>query len=428
METDPKKDINLDEEELKEEAVDEEDAGDIVTEDGASVQKLIELQDSKTKRERARNLAEATKYVKEVKERPPVKTWGYSIDHNDPVNGYTEDQETINEFLKKDLEKNPVLEPSDKIEPISRAAQADAVESLANAPIEAPIDQAPEVKAEAEKSTPEFITERNEERLIEVFEKSQEIRGDYKNPGNPRYRLMSVAAGDLWKIKQPEKVADRVDAINDAITNAVKTAFGSEELDDYAKDTLAAAKLYFSETMIGEDADSVSIGTTETLVNSNGQIGDKPEIYGNMVVIRWIKNNINHVVAFSPKEGTGIYALVDDSMGDSWKEKFIRAGAVDRDERKAIFTMDHEDRDEFYHHEKSFEKVAKRMILKELATINSNEVEVEDMEKVVSACHEELRKLAHLKTDIVENTSVGGMRGTVGARDKNSGKEHKDAE
>ena len=423
MEKDPTKNTEIDLDKLENMATDDPFLTKLLSE-------ALEAKENGDKEQYLGKIAEAADYAREKEE---SKEQGFTID-DDPIQGYTENPEKIREFNEKypmpeakvvkateldssseapegevfELDHESAPEPEDKIEPIPQAVKAKKIETLAKAPEE-----------EADEPEAKRDTSENKSRLKEVFEKGLEIRDDYKNPGNPRYRLMSVAAGDLWKIKQPEKVEDRVDAVNDAIENAVKTAFGSDELDDYAKDTLAAVKLYFGETMIGDDADSVSIGTTETLVNSSGQIGDKSDIYGNMVILRWIKNNVNHVVAFSPKQGTGIYALVDDSNGDSWKETFLRAGAVNGYDRKKIFTMDHEEHLDTYHHEKSYEKVVKRMVMKEIASINSDEYDLEDMEKVVSSCEKTLKKLAHVKTDIVDNMHTGEMNDTVRTSDQN---------
>ncbi|MBR6505896.1 hypothetical protein IKT18_03655 [Candidatus Saccharibacteria bacterium] len=372
------------------------DLDDIVSEDPALVQALADREDAKTKREKDQNRARIVEAIDDIRKREPAKTAGYTIE-DDPVFGFTDDPEKMRKFEAE--------------HPMPEAEVEEAPES--------------EVVINVRESVDEELAE-NEKRLTAVFERSKEIRDRYKKPGNPRYRLMSVAAADMKRIEQSpmpvgeensaeaEKVkSERIEKNSAEIEKAIRKALGGKELskDHYAADTLAAAQLYLSEILIGGDADSVSIGNTGTIVSSSGEGADKkpqmgmdPDIYKNLVVVRWIKNGINHVVAFSPREDTGVYALVDDSVGNSWREKFLRAGAVEDKERKDMIIVHHKEQSDTFRREKSIEELAFRTLVREKSILDFDEIGAEHWAEALISVGTKGRKLAHLE-DRVEKLS-----------------------
>ena len=380
---------------------------------------------SENKNEREKHLGQASVMAKKEGGEHTTNNWGHTIDHNDPVHGFTEDPETMRKFYQEHPESTSIKTPEAEIPDERSETEPNQKTEIQAESISTPEQKKAEEILESEEYKQELSEQ--EERLKEVYEKSEEIRDRYKNPGNVRYRLLSVAATDMERISQSTEPNERVKNNNDKIEQAVKKAFGDDKLDKYAKDTLTAVQLYFSEIMIGNDADAVSIGTTETIVSSNGQIGKKPETYRNLVVLRWIKKGCNHVVAFSPKEDTGLYALVDDSVGNSWRNKFLMAGAVNGDERKELFVMNHEEHDEFYHHEKSYERIVERMIKKENEALDSNELSLNDKDKIMSFTAAEFHRLVDLPDKLKTRSASEMNEVTAQKAQENSFAEEKEA-
>ncbi|MBR3156876.1 hypothetical protein IKF20_00365 [Candidatus Saccharibacteria bacterium] len=339
-----------------------------VSEDPKAVQKAIEAEEAKTEAERRAKYAEAGRIAGEatINRNGLNNNQGFTIDEDDPIEGGTDNPEIIRVAEKK-LEK---LEQKDE--------SANDIEP----------------KAEKTRVAPELSP--NQKRLKEVFEKSEKVRELYKDPGDPRYRILSVAAVELGRVEQPDDPAERVKKNNEMIEKAAKKAVGENQLDKFSGDTVAAAQEFISEDLIGDNADSVSIGTTETIVNQFGEIGKNREInYRNLVVVRWIKKGINHVVAFSPSKDAAIYALVDDSMGDSWRNKFFMAGAVDGEEREEISIMNHINKTDTYLHERTFEKVVCAISRKEMAALESDELGVKDRAAIGYNIAKQVSSLAH---------------------------------
>lgn len=317
--------------------------------------------------------------------------WGHTVDESPEEGLVPEDPEKIRDgiqkieeneknYYKKQQEKDPFFEGAtmyDKrdVKPAyPRERLAATKEELA------PINQV------------EFIGG-NRERLQEVYEEAMELRNRVKDPGNPRFRLMSVAAADLERIEQPVDTTERISKNNEEIAKAIKAAVGEE--DEYSGDTGAGVQEYISETLIGGDAESVFIGVTGTIVSGNGQIGEKSDTYKNLVVLRWIKNNVNHVIAFSPREEAAIYTLVDGDMNEDWRTKFLRAGAIECKERDEIDVTNH-DRDEFYLHERTMEKVVDRIVKAETDIANSSATSHEKSARILESAADTKRHLAHL--------------------------------
>ena len=318
---------------------------------------------------------------------------GYTVDDNDPIQGYVGDPSKVQDYFKS----------------LEDALPGDLQETVATndtevATINEEEPEKIESKAEKADASHEFQLSgaekaRKDEKLAKVFEKGIKIRDRYKDPGNPRYRLLSVAAVEMETIDQTGEAVDKVKSINKAVEKAAKIAVGEEEMDDYSSDTVAGVQAYIVEDLIGNDANRVSIGTTETIVNPNGQVGKDPEIYKNLVVIRWIKNSINHVFVFSPRKDAAMYALVDnnDSTGDLWKKTFLMAGAVNGDERREIMSVNHDQSGDGYLHEKTLEKIIVRMMEREGQVVTeANEMSLEDKAKIHSSISEEYARLAHL--------------------------------
>lgn len=346
--------------------------------------------------------------VEEVED-PVFSNWGFSIDEDDPVHGFSEDPDIIREFQKREEEKQKKKE-RDQEKAAKREAEfhndltysknaeinEEANESINDEVIrqEKKVNKTEankEVAAETEEEVEavhevDLDQERRVAKLKEIYKDSQEMRSRLKDPGKVSYRVMSVGGVELEKIDQPDNPEERVQKNNDAIKTAMIEAYGDDELDEHAEATIAAAQLYFSEGLIGDDADSVFIGTTETLVSGNkdGQVGLDPSKYKNLVVIRWTNNNINHVIAVSPKEDAALYALVDDSMGNSWREKYIEAGAFDGKARDSLITVNHElkvdhnGEEETHYQQKTFEKLAIKMIDAETEMLASSDMDVKE--------------------------------------------------
>ena len=316
----------------------------------------------------------AAAHKEHVKEASRDRNWGHSIDSNDPFEGYVDDPSAALEIINAELDKTE--------------------------------------KKKTGEAAPE-LTE-NEERLAKVFEEGQRIHNRVKDPGSYKYRLLSVAAVEMKKIEQPEDKKERTKAINTELEKAIKDATGGEEPGKYEGDVLAAAQAYLSEILIGDSADFVSIGTTKTIVNPTGQVGKNPKIYKDLVVVRWIEDKTNHVLAFSPRRDTAVYTLVDDSMGDSWRDRFLTAGAIAGKERDKISALNHERHSEFAHHERTFEKVVDRMLEDELSELRTNDtLEPKEKAKRESSISRRLDQLAYyhetLSTKTGANTSTDGQ-------------------
>ena len=296
----------------------------------------------------------------------------------------SEDPTVVQEAVEKELEAERLKEPeTETIEEVG-----DNTSDLTEKPIEVLLDE----------KTAEQVR-----RLQEVYREGMSIRERYKEPGPARYRMMSVAAANLEAVDQPENSEQRVQANNEAIANAVTEAIGGEELDDYAADTLAAVQTYISELLIGDNADSISVGTTPAIVSGNGQIGADPNVYKRVVVVRWVKNGINHVLSFSPREAASLTVLVDDSVGDSWRRKFLRAGAVNDVERADLIRLNHDHHDEEdvdYHHEKSMEKLVDKILDREIELLKNDELlSSEKKAEILADLSNRYSKFAHLQRD-----------------------------
>lgn len=320
--------------------------------------------------------------------------WGRTID-DDSDFGYSDDYEDINVAALREIERQKERAPLALVE--------DAQDSFEEESAIEPLDKdfVDEIIRD-----PEDLT-----KLGEVFEVSQKIRERVKDPGSPRYRILSMAAVKLERVELPSDADERVEAINQAIELAARKAIGKSETEDtghgYAGDSVAAIQLYIGEGLIGSDADSVSVGTTKVIYGASGRVGiegkrairsrteqdieDGESAYRNLVVIRWIKDNINHVVAFSPNKDAAMYAFVDDSMGDSWRRKIIMAGSIQGDDRKDVIIGRHTPRSEKFHHEDSIRGVAKRILDKEIEVLDSSELSQEEHdEKLVAILQREI--------------------------------------
>lgn len=349
------------------------------------------------------------KRAKGANEEKDDHNWGYTVNDKDPEQGYSDDPEAIQAYAEKQIdeakaeEAKPIRvvegapEGEEKQEEVKEEEIKDEVLEEAEKVKEEP-EAVEEVKEEEPARTEKPVEEPEltdgEKRLNEVFEKGQEIRDLYKDPGNPRYRLMSVAAVELERINQIGEAKEKINANNQAIEKAAKEACGENGMDRYGEDTVVAVQTYISENLIGGDADFVSIGTTETLVNNKGQIGKNAETFNNLVVIRWLKHGVNHVMAFSPREDAAFYALVDDSVGDSWRRKFLIAGAVKGEERDNMIIANH-DTDGFFHHERSLEKFSKKIIGKQAEALQNNEYSQENKAEIAKDIAMEYENLAH---------------------------------
>lgn len=428
MVKDPNKITDIDINELEEKATDDPFLAKILSE-------ALEAKQNGEKEKHFTKIAEAAQYISD---KEPAKAQGFTME-DDPTQGYTEDFEKIREFNEKYPmpEAKVVTEPSIDIDhsdtPAGEAPEPAAEQSeepVAENPEEPAAEQPEEPVAEnpeepvaeqpvrpkrnerlADIHYDEDFPSRRERLLKEAFEETEKLRELYKDPGNVRYRLLSVYATEMHRIDQSGEPNERIKRNNQEIEKAIKEAYGSEELDKYAADTLAAAQLYLSEVLIGDDADKVSIGTTGTVMNQTGQIATNPESYNNLVVVRWTKNNLNHVVVFSPNEDTGVYALVDDSMGDSWKKEFLKAGAVDGEERKNMIVINHMDHDEWLHHELSIQKLAIKIMAKELEALDSDDWTPEEQLKIQ-------RSIGAQFTRLPDKDEVAKYAGDKGKRNK----------
>ena len=343
----------------------------------------------------------AKKSLHDTINRPPDH--GYTIE-NDPIHGVVTGTEEVQEGIKV-LEKNE-KDYKAKKEAAARAnikAEAPVEDFSFNEgatfydekdikPVYGPAELAAAKKQLAPVGKIEFIGG-NREKLQDVYDEAMEIRNRVKDPGNPRYRLMSVAAVELERIEQPADKTERIRKNNEEIAKAIKEAVGEE--DKFSGDTGAGVQEFISEILIGGDAESVFIGTTGTIVSGNGQIGEKSDTYKNLVVLRWIKNNVNHVVAFSPREDAAIYTLVDGDMHEGWRRKFLLAGAIDCKERKEMDITNH-DRDQFYVHEKTMEKIVDKIIKAETDIANSNSMSYEKSAIILESAADAMKHLAHL--------------------------------
>ncbi len=376
------------------------------SDDPETVSRMAEAELANGKRERNRHLAEAAIANERAQEQASNNTnWGHTIEEDDPIHGFSEDPQIVQEAIKKLDEEQAARDQLAKQKAVAEKIieAADDVETKPSEEaslekeIEAEEDVSPdkrEKELDDEGNPGEEIREQ-EERLGTLFKECKEYRERFKNPGKVRYRLLSVSAVEMERIEQSDDSEDRVKKNNEKIEEAVKKATGNDEADEYSGDTLAAVELYISEILVGNDADSVSVGVTETIVSPNGQIGKKPEKYKNLVAVRWIKNGINHVFAFSPRKDAAMYLLVDDSVGDSWKKKFFRAGAVDGEERQELSIMNHKYHDDQFHHEKSLEKVTRRVLEEEAKALRSNELSANSKSKIEASIAKQYSLLAH---------------------------------
>ena len=312
---------------------------------------------------------------------------GQSFDDDDPIQGYVDPNDP-----EKMREAQRMLEEQEAKEQRRREGQRFMALGYEPAKTAAEEKMPKEVEKETAKEVEKEPTEQDET-LHGVFERALAIRDRYKEPGRPSYRLLSVGAAEMKRVEQEGDAKEIVERNNQEIEKAVKTALGSEELDEHAKQVLASIQLYISEGLIGNDSESVSVGATETIVNQNGEIGKDSEKYKNLVVVRWIKNSINHVVAFSPRKDAAIYALVDDSALDSWRDTFVAAGAVAGSEREAVSITRHEQYVDNRTHEKTIEKCMIGILTKETQLLASDSIEPKQREKMLNAIKEEYEHL-----------------------------------
>ena len=310
--------------------------------------------------------------------------WGRTID-DDPDFGYSDNSEDIGAAALGEIERRRM----GSVIPFIEDGQEPQIEEF-------------DIEPMNDGSTDETV--RDSEELVElgeVFEACQKIRERVKDPGRPGYRILSMAAVKLDRIEQPDNPEERVGVINQAIEMAARKAIGKSETEDtgygYAGDAVAAIQLYIGEGLIGNDADSVFVGTTRVINSASGRVGiegkramsrrteqdieDGESPYRNLVVVRWIKDGINHVFAFSPSKDAAVYAFVDDSMGDSWKRKIVLAGAIQGDERSDVIIGRHVPRSKQFHHEESIEGVAIKIINKETEVLGSFDLEPEEYSK-----------------------------------------------
>lgn len=314
---------------------------------------------------------------------------GFSFDEGDPFNGYVERGEEVQDALREYGEQ--LIPPIESKEP---RVEDEAERGIETAFIEPMVDSQP---------TNQEPTDQ-EKRLNRVFEEGKEMR-ERRPDRATGLRLMSVASVKLEKVEQPDDPEERIKVNNAKLKEAAKKAVGEAEFDEYSGDTVAGVSLYVIEALIGSDSDYVAIGDTETLVSSNGQIGRDPETYKNLVVIRWRKNGMNHVFAFSPRRDARMYALVDDSTGGSWRDSFVRAGAMGGKDRKNLIIVNHERHDDGYHHEKTLEKVVMGIIRKETELLESEDFIPENKGKTLMAIGDTYRHIAHLPIKTLESKS-----------------------
>ena len=84
---------------------------------------------------------------------------------------------------------------------------------------------------------------------------------------------------------------------------------------------------------------------------------------------------MNHVLAFSPRPDSAMYMLVDGDMDESWRKKFIKAGAVNGEERNEIMVTKHEKHNEDgfdSFHERSLEKLLLGTLQRELDVVSNS--------------------------------------------------------
>ena len=379
--------------------IDNDDPNQGYVDDPSRINEIINQQMDGSKKT-GRSVNRAALYENEQEGRRNTNYGGYTVDDDDPIQGYVDpnNPEALREAHRM-LEEKEAEERRRKEKQQLMASGHNLTDALVEE--EEPEEVADEVAREVAKEPTE-----QDRKLAEVFKKGMEIRDRYKDPGNPRYRLLSVAAVEMEPIDQGGEAAEKVNSINKAVEKAAKAAVGGEEMDDYSGDTVAGVQAYIVEDLIGDDADQVSIGTAETIVNPNGQIGKDPEIYKNLVVVRWIKNGTNHVFVFSPRKDAAMYALVDDSMGDSWKKTFLMAGAVNGDERHEIMSVNHDQSGDGYLHEKTLEKMIVRMMQKKEAEVmNTEGMSFENKAKALLSISKEYDRLAHLTGQTLKGNS-----------------------
>lgn len=320
------------------------------------------------------------------------KDWGHTIDSDDPIHGYSDNPDTINQFA---------LDEIDRVE----SARANSITPEDVLPEPEEIDTSSESKIEdngkgIERGVTTEEDKEQKERLEKVFRECVDIRAQYKNPGHASYRLLSVAATKMERIEQPDDRKERTKVINAEIKKAAEKAVGEETLGKYEGDIVAGVQAYVSEILIGENADSVSIGTTGAVINANGQIGTDPEKYKNMVVIRWVQGKMNNVFVFSPRRDAGLYVLADGSMNNkAWRRKFLMAGSVNGEDRREVSKMKHELQDDEAHHERSLENVVNRMLDMQRESISDMDLSIEEkaqIEREISSKRDQLA-YAHRK-------------------------------
>ncbi len=378
--------------------IDDDDPVQGYVNDPTRINEIINQQFDKTEKT-GRLVNKATLHKKEQNSKTETNYGGYTVDNDDPLQGYVDDPAKIQDYFRSFGDE--LFGDGQKI-----TANDEEETIIAN---EKEIDKGEADKQEAsnihELQPSRIKTTEKDKKLAEVFKKGMEIRDRYKDPGNPRYRLLSVAAVEMEPINQSDNATEKVNSINKAVEKAAKAAVGGEEMDDYSGDTVAGVQAYIVEDLIGDDANQVWIGTTETIVNPNGQVGKDPETYKNLVVLRWVKNSTNHVFVFSPRKEAAMYALVDDSMGDSWKKTFLMAGAVNGDERREIMSVNHDQSGDDYLHEKTLEKMIVRMMKKkEAEAMNVEGMSFEDKAKALLSISKEYERLAHLTGQIIKAT------------------------
>ena len=333
-----------------------------------------------------------------VEETSRDKNWGHRVP-DDPIHGSSDNRETINQSILDDIDRNSqpmeeVLEPKPEI--------ADTKTEVKTSPA------LPEEEQNAEQD-PTLIAK--EEHLREVFDMGKQERDSRNEPGSYELRVLSVAATEMKQVDQPEEPKERIKAINTEIEKAIKEATGGEDPGKYEGDTQAAVQAYISELLIGDQARPVMVGTTKTIVNSNGQIGRDPKIYKDLVVVRWIENRVNHVLAFSPRRDARVYFLVDNDNGDSldsgWRHTFLLAGAVNGKERGIVSELNHEHHTEVAHHEKTFEKVVYKMLEDDLKALRTN-VALSSTEKAEaeSSIAKKIDKLAYYHGALKKNSDT----------------------
>ncbi|MBR3132174.1 hypothetical protein IKG33_02080 [Candidatus Saccharibacteria bacterium] len=343
---------------------------------------------------------EETIRYEEVEDEEPGwdNNWGHTID-DDPIQGYSDDPDVLRKFLEEeDRRRVTKAEKFDDSEPIG----FEPVPAIENDEL---LTKIPEI----EKNAPRNELIGQSEALEAIYREAMELRQRFKDPGQARYRLMSVAAVELEKIDLPKEADEKKKVISEEIERAAKVATGDEELDDYSADMMAGINMYLSERLIGGDADTFSIGITEPIVSSNGQIGKNLNVdYKNLVVMRWVTKGINHVFAFSPRKDARIYVLVDDSVGESWRKKFLIAGAIAGKTRSEMIMVNHAHHDEFYHHEKTLERVERKISDKEISLIGDIDLNQVDKNAVIDSIMKRNAELAHFPKAKSEEAKTKG--------------------